>query len=233
MQTLKFISRGSAFNTKEGNNSAYFMSGSSLVLIDCGETIFKSIVDNNLLNNVRHVHVVITHLHSDHVGSLSSLIFYCYYIKKITITLHHPDKNRKLRELLDINGNSEESYYINPFNTLKCFENGDAAIFKKTKHVSEMDCYGVSLIVGEKSIYYSGDSAVMNLNTVQMNMMDEIYQDTSLNGGVHLSLDDLCKAVPEEYRSKVYCMHVDSDELIKAAKERGFNVVEGANNENN
>ena len=40
MQSLKFLGRGSAFNTVEGNTSAYFVRDNILFLIDCGETVF-------------------------------------------------------------------------------------------------------------------------------------------------------------------------------------------------
>ena len=73
---LKFLGRGSAFNVKEGNTSAYYKKDNILLLIDCGTTVFKSILDQHLLDNVKEVNVLITHLHDDHVGSLSSLIRY-------------------------------------------------------------------------------------------------------------------------------------------------------------
>ena len=38
---LKFLGRGSAFNVKEGNTSAFFYSNGELFLIDCGESVLK------------------------------------------------------------------------------------------------------------------------------------------------------------------------------------------------
>jgi len=40
---LKFIGSGSAFNTKLGNNSAYYKEGNQMLLIDCGSNILQYI----------------------------------------------------------------------------------------------------------------------------------------------------------------------------------------------
>ena len=80
---LKFIGTGSAFNTKLGNTSAYIKDNNTLLLIDCGELTFARILSLNLLDDVNEVHIAITHTHPDHIGSLGSLIFYCFFIKKI------------------------------------------------------------------------------------------------------------------------------------------------------
>ena len=72
---LKFIGSGSAFNTKLGNTSAYYKIGHQMLLIDCGSNIFHRIKEHNLLEGIEDIHVLITHTHADHVGSLADLIF--------------------------------------------------------------------------------------------------------------------------------------------------------------
>ena len=84
---LLFLGRGSAFNISEGNNSAYFIDKNELFLIDCGESIFERIIERNLLDSVSCVNVMITHTHSDHVGSIGSLIMYCYYVLKMGVNI--------------------------------------------------------------------------------------------------------------------------------------------------
>ena len=81
---LNFLGRGAAFNPKEGNNSAYFIENNQLFLIDCGENIFGRLIDSGLLESVESVNLMITHTHSDHIGSLGSLVTYSFY------TLHKP-----------------------------------------------------------------------------------------------------------------------------------------------
>ena len=103
---LKFIGTGSAFNTKLGNTSAYIKENNTLLLLDCGELTFDRILSLNLLSDVNEVHIAVTHTHPDHIGSLGSLIFYCYFIKKIKQTFHSADND--FIRLLEIMGITEK-----------------------------------------------------------------------------------------------------------------------------
>ncbi|WAH38331.1 MBL fold metallo-hydrolase [Alicyclobacillus dauci] len=76
---LNFVGCGSAFNTALGNNSAYMKFDDTLFMIDCGSANFGRIKRANLLDGIKHIDVLITHLHPDHIGSLGDLIFYTYY----------------------------------------------------------------------------------------------------------------------------------------------------------
>lgn len=85
MKQLKFLGTGSAFNTKLGNTSAYLMNNdkSAILLFDCGETVFsklKPILEKN--KNISEFTICITHSHSDHIGSLPTLLYYLYYMYK-------------------------------------------------------------------------------------------------------------------------------------------------------
>ena len=79
---LTFLGRGSAFNTVERNNNAFFKENGNLFLIDCGESAFSTLKEKNILNDVNSCFVVITHTHGDHFGSLSSLALFFFFSKK-------------------------------------------------------------------------------------------------------------------------------------------------------
>ena len=79
---LKFLGIGSCFNFDMGNTSAYYIDNKekTMLLFDCGETVFSELGKKGLLSDLEKATVIITHLHSDHVGSLPSLIFYFHYV---------------------------------------------------------------------------------------------------------------------------------------------------------
>lgn len=103
---LKILCRGGVFKPKEGNNSAYFIENNKLFLIDCGESIFERIIKNNLLENIETINLMITHTHSDHIGSIGTLVFYSFYVlhkplniilpKKCKTFIKHPTNIRLL-----------------------------------------------------------------------------------------------------------------------------------------
>ncbi|WP_097028318.1 MBL fold metallo-hydrolase [Clostridium peptidivorans] len=231
MQTLSFLGRGSAFNTEEGNSSAYIKHNDKLLLIDCGESIFERIKRKKLLETCKDITILITHLHSDHVGSLSSLIFYCYYMLNKKVSIIYPSPYA-LKSLFSIMNNKE-----NMFNLIESNENvrislGDIEVMPvKVSHSKEMDCYGYFIYYNNKTIYYSGDSNNIEENTLSLfknGKIDELYQDTcypDYKGSGHLSISKLSNLIPEDLREKVYCIHIDGNELIESATDLGFNIV--------
>lgn len=237
---LNFLGRGSAFNVKEGNNSAYLKltinrKEDDLFLIDCGENIFERIIKNKLLNGIERVDILITHLHSDHVGSLSSLIYYCYYIEHIVPNVYFPNKD--LYVFLKFQGNldgRDYKFHMLHIDTDNFIEIGNVKIIKpiKVEHVKELNCFGYLMDIGGELIWYSGDCRSIS-DFIKDSNIDIFYQDTCLadyDGNVHTSLRSLCQSVPEKKRNKVYCMHIDCNELIERAEKEKFNVVSIQNN---
>ena len=238
MQTLKFLGRGSAFNTKEGNTSAYFIKDNIFFLLDCGETVFHTLTANNKFkniieqNNIKDVQIYITHLHSDHVGSLSSLIYYCYYVLGITPKIHHPHKESGaytyfiLNQLLRMQGHDDE-YEFEKYPHRIIFE-------QPLEHVDGLNSYGYTICLheGANNIFYSGDckelpeSVLLNINK---GFYKEVYLECSINpSAVHMSIEYLDEVICRDIsvREKIYLMHIDSQELISIAKQFGFKVVE-------
>ncbi len=229
---LNFLGRGSAFNIKEGNNSAFIKINNELILLDCGETVFEKIINNKLLDSAEKVNVFITHMDSDHIGSLSSLIYYCYYMKHIIVDVYFPDE--QVFNLLKIQGHVEGQDYnfkylnIDQNNLIGCINIKPI----KVNHIETLKCFGYLIYLKDKLIWYSGDCSEVS-NVINQYEIDEFYQDTCLadyEQNVHTPLRLLCEKVPESKRYKVFCMHIDCDELIVKAKSSGFNVVEAKYN---
>ena len=237
---LKFIGIGSAFNTKLGNTSAYIKENNTLLLIDCGELTFDRILKLNLLSDVNEVHIAVTHTHPDHIGSLGSLIFYCYFIKKIKPTFHSADND--FIELLEIMGVTEEHCEFDncAFDQFAEIENLNLQLlFIPTKHVKELTSFGILIlnIITRENAYYSGDSYEIPksiLYGLECGELHYLYQDTCkayYEGNVHLSLRKFTEVIPEELRGKIFIMHTDEGFDFDDAKELGFNIaeIEGGN----
>ena len=112
---LTFLGRGSAFNPKEGNTSAYFIDNNELFLIDCGESVFSELITNNILDNISKINLMITHTHSDHIGSLGTLISYSNKLLNIKPNIIISDNLLYLDDLkllLKIVGIKKEEYNL-------------------------------------------------------------------------------------------------------------------------
>ena len=53
---LNFIGVGSAFNTELGNNSAFIKKQNSLILVDCGGTVFHKLQELNILDGLENLY---------------------------------------------------------------------------------------------------------------------------------------------------------------------------------
>jgi ribonuclease BN (tRNA processing enzyme) len=220
---LDFLGLGSAFNTDLGNTSAYIKKNTSLLLIDCGSTVFSKLHRIGLLDGVSDIYVIITHTHADHIGSLSDLIFYSQYILNQRPTLFFP-----YRELLDtiLRCMGVKSEFYNIIDTNKALiENNDLKLevsFFAASHVDTIPSYGFLLKTDSCTIFYSGDSN--DISSFVLKSHDTCGID--YYGNPHLSLERLESYIKPELRHKVYCMHIDSQFDKEKAKSLGFNIVE-------
>lgn len=230
MNNLNFLGRGSGYNVREGNTSAYIIKNETLLLIDCGESVFKKIVEKDLIEGIKNIQILITHMHSDHVGSLGSLVGFCYWKYKIVSKIYFYEKE-KIKTLLELNGMKEgESFILNNIEDRKVEDLGLEFSPSLTKHVEAINTYSYRLKFQEgNDIFYTGDTSETNFDVVHyLKSGNIIYHDTCLNdgkGNVHTSLRLLSEKIPKEYRKQVYCMHIDGENFTQKAEEEGFNVA--------
>lgn len=246
---LKFLGSGDAFNIEKGNTSAYFIFKNTLILIDCGETVFSKIINLKLLNDIRKVIVLITHLHSDHVGSLGTFVAHLKYECCIKVEIYVP--NEQFIKCFDIMGISHEWYIGSIPGHHRSFElvhdNNDRIVaqYIPTQHKPEMNCYGIlmNLLIYESKpvpmmnknkygIYYSGDSIIIPNEILVLlinGKLNRIYQDTCsyfTDNMIHMNVDRLAENIPVLYRDKIYCMHINKFFNTDLAISYGFNIVE-------
>lgn len=222
---LNFLGLGSAFFPELKNTSAYYETEDTLYLFDCGETVFEEVLRRNLINK-KNIKILITHTHCDHVGSLGSLLSYCYFIqnKKVGEVIHPTDH---VKRFLDIVGIDKALY-----NYKTSLSDGNISVEPiVVPHVEDMVSYGYLITVGEKKVFYSGDCARVPdvvLKRYLNGEIDEMYLDISSKKSSHAAhgnIFDLEEMVPFEKRKGVYCMHLDRD-YRDIMKEKNFGIIE-------
>lgn len=224
--TLKFIGNGSCFNTTFGNNSAYYIDEEkqSLLLIDCGESVFERLMKQKILEKVKDIHVLITHMHTDHVGSLPSLLFFCEYVKGIVPTVIYPEKN-KMSQFLSLVGNEPQAYKL--ITPSECEEYRIHEI--NQEHSGFINAYGYVLRIGDRCIYYSGDTKTIPQSIIESfrnGKIDEFYQDVSrYDTPAHMNIETLSRLFHKDERNKITCMHFDDDITKNKAECLGFNIA--------
>lgn len=231
MNSLTFLGRGSGYHSKEANTAAYIKKNETLLLIDCGESVFKKILEKNLMDDVKQVHILITHMHSDHIGSLGGFIGFCFWKYKIISKVYFNEKE-KIKMFLELLGLKEnESFEVVDSNNKRIETLGLNINSQLTGHVKAINAYSYILNFDEENdIFYSGDTYETNIDVAEfLKNGNLIYHDTCLDDSkesVHTSLRKLSELVSKEYRHQVYCMHIDGENFIEDAQNYGFNVVD-------
>lgn len=235
---LKFIGNGSAFNTSRGNTSAYMTMGSELIIIDCGEDVFSRLRRLDVLEKASRVHVFITHLHSDHVGSLSSLIYYLYYkvygMDRSRICVYYPDS--KIVDFLNLLGTNENFYthYINKWDELyiEGKEMLTEYMFYETPHDTNLAAsYYITFDIKKTgSFLYSGDTAQCLVDSDSIQRYDRIYQEVTFNPHVpvHTQYSQLLENTrdfTESQKKKIYLMHLEEEADESRIIADGFNIA--------
>ena len=140
---INFWGIGSAWNIEYDNTSAYIKKENKMILIDCGETIARKIIENNVLDGIDELYILISHTHLDHVGSLGTLLFYSKYNKKIQnkiILPNDPQYIANLKEYLKIVDISDEVDFTDSNILKQVFEFKSFNILRVT-HVKSLPCY--------------------------------------------------------------------------------------------
>ena len=220
---LNFLGCGSAFNPLYGNTSAYFTNKDQLYVIDGGESVFLKLYQKELLKKYAGITIMVTHMHADHVGSLPSIISYCYYVLGKKVTVIYPEKS--LWILLGLMGIDPDIYI--PVESSLFTAEGLKVWAVSVKHADDISCFGYIIEFAGEKIYYSGDSYEIPkdvLDGFYKREISTIYQDTTEFTSDHRShcpLEELEECIPADLRRNVFCMNFTTD-FTEKLKKKGF-----------
>lgn len=173
---IQFLGVGGAFDVPFGNSAALIDCNNKRYLVDCGHTVFPTLLQKQLIPSIDAV--LITHLHDDHVGSLSTLAFYSYFFLQKPLTLLVPDIFfQELVKFLTFSM-KEPQKFIN-FLPLPEFI---IAINTFNKHYPDMQTFAYIFSHQQMHLVYSGD-----IN--DPNFIFDFIQDTNLQGQIKIFHD--------------------------------------------
>lgn len=256
MFKLKSLGFGSAFNSqKYGNNSWYFIENNKVFMIDCGSTVFNTFREKGL-DSYKEVNVIITHMHTDHVGSLGTLIEWMYYVKDVKVNIL--SSNTLRRDLLDyllISGIEETMFNLETTPYDKGYINKDniEVLFEKVKHVPQIKTYSITLIRNNTDmIIYSGDTAekfqgdndslfyhyTWLMDRFPELKLDGLYLDASLkespvHANYYKNIMGTCNRLEEDlnkFNTEVVIMHLDDtieNYKKKLTRQDGYPLIIG------
>jgi len=233
---LTFLGRGAGFNPAEGSTAAYFLDNSELFLIDSGESIFKTLLEKKTLDSASDLNILFTHTHSDHVGSLGSLLLYASVAKKFKTKIISDETMAfapQISALLKIYGVTERMYqFVNSSAFDDRYSQFNRFRYIKTFHCNELESCAIIFETNSGLVFYSGDmkdpSPLMEL-VRSGKQIDKIYIDSNNDPNpnpYHVTLKEIYDIVPPELRQNIYCMHFNSAQCIQDALALGFKVVE-------
>lgn len=223
-EVLHFIGSGSAFNPDMDNTSAWFSQNGMFFLLDCGETVFGKIWNLPQFKTASRIVVLLTHMHSDHIGSIGTLLSYCAMVVHKPVDIYYPSS--ALVPYLSMVG-IKSSFYTQYIEVAKDW--GIEVAPYPVEHAKDMACFGYVLTLGCRKVYFSGDAADIPDAVLQQFLSGEIvhlYQDTCMEASEHhCPLSLLEQRIPMEHRGRVSAMHISSKQSIDIIKEKGFQVV--------
>ena len=218
---LIFLGRGSAFTN--AHNCAYFVNNNDLILLDCPASAFENIKKLHL-ENFRHIYILVTHTHGDHIGGIGTMLQYAYFVLQEPLTVVAPSKAvlEDLSLLLyQIEGCEKNWFHLIMADNL---EKSWLICAIPTQHAEPLKnkCFGYALCVNHHKIIYTGDTATLMPYLPYLQQGAILYTECSVfQSNVHLYLPDILPTLIAftEQDIQVYLMHLDDEKQISGMIE--------------
>lgn len=209
---LHFLGYGSGHNPAFGSNSAYMkLPGDGMLLLECGESTLRNILGVRYFNKIKYLTIILSHTHSDHSGSLGTLIPRVYGETGRPVSLLYGSR-RQRREIsgLLVNFGVPKSCYrlmpvgvthkLNPSLRQELFGGALLVVdMNRAQHVNELDCFSITIAQSKNPeaktslIYWSGDTSDP-AGAIAALLMDEkclVYHEANTGvGSQHMNIDE-------------------------------------------
>jgi len=153
---IRFIGAGGAHDIHLGNSAALVEWEGKTFLIDCGFTVYPRLVQLQLVERIDAV--LITHLHDDHIGSLSALLYHRHFLSKlppVPVLVGNDELFAKLYTYLHfLMGQVERFAQIK---RVEAYASYISAISTTGMHAPHMPSSAYVFSSGEMHLLYSGD----------------------------------------------------------------------------
>ncbi len=184
-----------------------FVDLSTRVLIDCGPSIFPTLMEKDLLSTFDHL--LLTHLHGDHVGSIFQVLHSRKKAgyPKLNILSANQSFASEIKNFLDCIGTDSSLYELVPLSAVPSIE----AIDTTNKHNVGTTSFAYIFRLEKEVIYYSGDLGDIDVTLKAIAPENPetltIFHDTSFQKmGAHVFYKSL-EALATQYR--LYGYHCD------------------------
>ncbi len=238
-ENIQFLGTGSGFSSLPNTNLLLNFKNSRII-IDFGFTGLKQLKELNLRPDSIDA-LIITHMHSDHIGGIEMLAYITKfkYRTKITLVLPHFEFKFMLWDTLrssmqySIKGPMKMADYFDTIVAKKdgcsqsVFFKSHRFIFVKTRHIPGMLSYGVVFTMNGKRIFYTSDTVFDPITLLKVNKKYNpslIIHDTKTDNeeeNVHATYKQL-SSLPPQIKSKMLLIHYDDNYMEFSPEKDGF-----------
>ena len=222
------IGGGSAFS--DTNTSYFKINNRVLYLIDCGEQNVHKIITliKEHRSEIDNIIIRITHLHMDHVGGLSTILYACKYLFKIKpeIVSSSFSQQFRLKEFLEIAGNDESDYKLYSLiypgmNFIDLHNDKEKILPIHVKHCEEFSSYGFYDKTNNTLI--TGDCKSFSNDVFKKYKIETLFIDfTDILSDVHMHYLEFEKNVLPILSKNTIIRFVHNDIEINNEKIREF-----------